>query len=55
MPIAHFTAFCTSDKTDAQTAFALEPTNYEATAYYSNNYIYIKSISNYDMSYAFVF
>lgn len=55
MPVDHFTAFCTSNAKRAQTTFALEPTNYEADAYYLNGYIYIKSRTIYDMSYVFAF
>ena len=55
MPIDHFIKFCTSETKCAQCSFALEPTNYQASAYYSNSYIYAKSRTNYDMSYVFAF
>lgn len=55
IPVDHFTAFCTSDAKCVQTSFALEPTNYQASAYYLNGYIYIKSRTIYDRSYVFAF
>ena len=55
LPVNHFTEFCKSEETTIQTSFALEPTNYQAAAYYKSGKIYIKSRSNYDMAYIFAF
>lgn len=55
LPVDHFIAFCTSEDMCTQTSFALEPTNYQASAYYTSGKIYIKSRTNYDMSYIFAF
>ena len=41
-PVDHFTVFCTSEDTCMQTSCALEPTNYQASAYYTSGKIYIK-------------
>lgn len=55
MPIDHFTTFCISVGTVAVCVYGAEPGNYECTAYYTDNKIYIKSKSSFDMSYLFAF
>lgn len=55
MTIAHFKAFCRSEGTPAICVYAVEPTNYESSAYYTDNKIYMKCTSSWDHAYLHAF
>ena len=55
MTTAHFKVFCTSASTSAMCSYASEPTNYESSAYFTDNKIYMKCRSSWDYAYLYTF